>query len=195
MKTNPFSPELRTMAFVPRWAILMAGNRDNVAAHSFYVTIYSRIMADVIGWKGPMDYLMWQALIHDADETITGDVIGPAKKHVIDEEKAANFIYEQMEEKMPSILDLSERMEATDAQHDEAIRIVHCADKLDAILFLIGQHRMGNRVVEYCIEKGMTSLEGSWRDLPAEEGKLSMLWQTTVLPSIKAHYTEGGRGI
>lgn len=183
------------MAFVPRWAILMAGDRDNVATHSFYVTLYSRIVADIIKWQGPMDYVMWQALIHDADETITGDVIGPAKKHIVDEDKAREFIDSQMEEKMPGIIDLSERMEATDVQHDEAIRIVHVADKLDAVLFLIGQHRMGNKVVDYCIEKGTKSLEGAWRDLPADEGLLSMTWQTVALPAIKAHYSEGGRGI
>lgn len=195
MKTGPFSPELRTLAYVPRWSILMAHNVDNVAQHSYYVTLYTRIVADIIKWKGPMDYAMWMALIHDADEAITSDIPGPAKKHLLDPDKSQEFIDSQMEEKMLGIVDLTERMEVTDQQHDEAVRIVLVADKLDAVLFLVGQFRMGNKIAEHCIEKGTKSLEGAWRDLPAEEGVLSMTWQTVALPSIKAHYTEGGRGI
>lgn len=195
MKNNPISPELRTLAFVGRWNILMAGNRDNVAQHSYYVTVYSRVIADVIQWKGPMDYVMWQALMHDADEAITGDIIGPAKKQIIDEEKAADFLNDQMEAKMGGLIDLAEHMEVTDVQHDEATRIVHAADKLDALLYLIGEHRMGNRVVEYCIQHGTRAVEGAWRNLPATKETLDITWQTVILPSISDHYNEGGRGI
>ena len=99
MKSSPFSPELRTLAFVPRWSILMSNYVDNVAQHSFYVTLYTRIVADIIRWQGPMDYLMVQALVHDADEAITADIAGPAKKHLLDEEKAREFIDSQMDEK------------------------------------------------------------------------------------------------
>lgn len=195
MKLSPFPPELRTMAFVPRWGILMSIRPENVAAHSFYVTYYTRAIADIIEWKGPLDYAMWKALIHDADETITADIAGPSKKHIIDEEKAQEFIDVHMNQKMPGMLDMDDRMVTTDEEHDEALRIVHCADKLDALLYLIGEYRMGNRVVEYCIKGGEAALEGAWRNLPGDECKLSMLWQTTIIPAIKEHYTKGGMGV
>lgn len=183
------------MAFVPRWAILMAGNRDNIATHSFYVTIYARILADVIQWKGPMELVMWQALIHDADETITGDIIGPAKKQIIDQERADEYLYEQMELRMPGLLDLSERLPYGEREYAEANRIVDAADKLDALLYLITEQRLGNTVVPRTIESLMPILEGAWHNMPADPIVLQQTWQTVMVPSINEHYRCGGTGL
>lgn len=195
MKNSPFSPELRTLRFVPRWCIMATNGRDTVAAHTFYVMTYARIVADLIEWKGPIDYVYWQAAMHDVDETISGDIPGPAKKHIVDEAKSEPFLFDKMDEKFPGMLDLSEKIITDGNWSREADQIVAVADKLDALLYLVGESRLGNSCVDKALDGNMKSLEGAWRSLPAPIQLLDSLWQTVVTPSIKAHYSEGGRGV
>ena len=84
--------------------------------------------------------------------------------------------------------------EVSPAVIKEADAIVHAADKLDAVLFLIMNQRMGNSFVEPALLGGMKSLEGSWRALPVSKDVLDRTWQTVMLPAIEEHKVRGGRG-
>lgn len=191
-----FPPELRTMAFVPRWPIMMTSIPDNLATHSYYVTVYSYAIAETIGWKGPRDYLMLEALLHDNDETITGDITGPVKQAIMDVEKAGDILYDMTNYRMGKLIDtfydFQERLLPETV--NEAERIRHVADKLDAILFLIVNKRMGNTTVNIALDVGIKSIEAAWRSLPAPKEVLDRTWQTIMIPSIEAHYVKGGRG-
>lgn len=192
-----FPPELRTAAFVPRWSIVWTLNRDTVASHSFYVALYSYLIAETLGWDGPRDYVMLRALTHDVDETITGDIVGPVKSRIVDQERAEDFVNPFMLSRMGFLVNALYACEdgLSPIQVDEADRIVHAADKLDALLHLMVDKRMGNSVIDKVIEKGKLALEGAWRGLPGDPAMLSATWQTVVLPSISAHATEGGCGV
>lgn len=193
---NPFPSELRTADTVTRWNIVRTIKTQSIAEHSFFVAIYAYMIAETIGWKGPRDYLLWLALTHDLEEIITADIVAPARKVIVDEDKAEDFIGAQLEKRMPSIMSAWYSIEdRIDAKYDdEAKRIVACADRVEPTLFLTVEGRMGNKMGQL-MDYAITGLEGYWRALPAPKDKLDELWQTVVLPSIKEHETVGGRGL
>lgn len=193
--TNPFPPELRTMAIVPRWCIVATTLKDNVATHSFFVTTYSYLIARMIQWPGPKDYLMLRAIMHDNDETITGDITGTIKA-LTENDKLQEVLADKSEERMGGLLEafyeLEDKYNETTIAGADAIVLV--ADKLDALLFLILNYRMGNSLVEPAIVGAQKSLEAAWRAMPASKDLLDSTWATQVLPSIQSHYERGGRG-
>lgn len=191
-----FPPELRTLAIIPRWCIVMTTLKDNVATHSYYVAVYARMIAKVIGWQGSMDYLFMNALLHDNDESITGDITGPVKNHIIDEDRATGLLEELTEQRMGGLIQTFYDMEdeLTPLQIEEASKIVMVADKLDALLFLLMNERMGNTMVIPAIEGGTRSLEAAWRALPAPKDLLDREWQTTMYKVILDHQQRGARG-
>lgn len=194
---SPFSPELRTLSIVPRWSIVFTTQRDTVANHSYFVAVYAHMIARVIKWKGPRDYLMFLALCHDMDETVTGDMVSPVKSHILDNEKYDEYVDSRMHSRMGGMVN-----ELADLSHnlpikilDEADLIVKAADRLDALFFLIMELRRGNKVIEKLVHDAERKLEGAWRELPADEAHINFTWQTVVLPAIQAHQTEGGMGV
>lgn len=200
---NPFPPELRTMAIVPRWCIVNTTLKDNVATHSYFVAVYAYMIAQVIGWKGPETYLFMNALMHDNDETITGDITGPYKSVVMNPE-AEPILRDKTVERMGGLIDAYTKIESEYAGcasitgermvSEEVNSIVAVADTLDAFLFLVLNKRMGNTLVDPALDGGIKSLEGKWRRLPAPKEVLDRTWNTVVLPSIQEHYEKGARG-
>jgi 5'-deoxynucleotidase YfbR-like HD superfamily hydrolase len=202
-----FPPELRTASVVPRWSVVWTLTRDTVANHSYYVAMYARSVAKVVGWGGSYALLLFLALTHDLDETITGDIVSPVKDEILDEQRAADYVDVQMQQRLPGIV--AEIDAVTDCgelntpsfnmaklrQCDEAWRIIKVADRLDALLFLIGEQRMGNGVIAPRIPSAEARLYSAWMELPKTQQELQALWQTVMLPAIKAHREEGGNGV
>jgi len=196
-----FPPELRTASIVPRWSIVWTLTRDTVANHSYYVTLYARKIAQLLNWGGNWGTLVFLALTHDLDETITGDVVSPIKSEILDGERAADFIEMKMRERLPDIMYETNKITDCDGNPakermiDECWRIIKAADRLDALLFLIGERRMGNAVIAPRIIDAQTRFYSSWLDLPKGNDTLQELWQTVMLPVIKAHEEQGGHGV
>lgn len=194
---NPFPPEIRTLSFVPRWNIVAKAVGQNVAEHSFYVALYAFMTAKIINWPGSRAYLMLDALLHDNDESITSDITGTMKDAILDEEKAADLLFEKTHERMGGLIDAFYDLqdECQSGEVEEAQRIVKFADKFEGVLFLIMQKRLGNMCVGPALEGNLKTVEAAWRALPADKHVLDREWATTVLPSIDEHYQRGGRGI
>lgn len=202
-----FPTELRTASVVPRWSVVWTLTRDTVANHSYYVTMYALAVADVIDWAGSRASLAYLALTHDLDETITGDIVSPIKAEIVDHERAECFIDAKMQERMPGIYDRIVSM--TDAGEpaapsfnkakwravEETFRIIKVADRLDALLFLLGEQRMGNGVIAPRLPDAEARLRAAWLQLPARDEILDATWQLIMLPVIRAHRTEGGHGV
>lgn len=192
-----FPPELRVMSTVPRWSIVHTLTRDTVANHSFYVTFYTHAIAKLIAWRGDLAGVMLRALLHDAEETITGDIVSPVKDAIIDNGRAESYIQTKLEERMPFVVeDLDEQAgrEGEDLD-DEGWRIVQAADKIDALIFLLTERRLGNGVIAPHLPRAWARAEARWRALPADESVLDELWNTVVVPAIKDHETNGGAGL
>jgi len=70
--------KLRRLKFVPRWCIIPTINKQNVAEHSFHVAwLYVWVCAR-LGLPVSAHNLI-VALVHDADEAVTGDLPTPTK--------------------------------------------------------------------------------------------------------------------
>lgn len=185
------------MSVVPRWTILRTTLKQNVAEHSFFVVVYSFLVAEAIDWNGPRDYLMMNSAMHDNDETVSGDITGTIKNVLLDKEAAEEFLTAKTEERMGGLIDAYYKLEDRQSEKNirEADAIVLVADKLEGVLFLVDNAKMGNSHVHPAIAGGMKSLEAAWRALPSDKDTLDRLWQTTVLTSISEHYERGGRGV
>lgn len=195
--STPFPPELRTMAIVPRWSIVHVTQKDTVASHSYFVTVYAMMIARTIRWEGPKDYLMFSALMHDLDESITGDVVGPIKEYIIDPDRMNDYVDNKINERFESLVHEHYALEeqCRMRQIEEADAIIKAADRLDAVLFLIMELRRGNTTIEPLIKTATNRLEASWRELPMSKSDQDMTWQVLVLPALALHHTEGGRGV
>lgn len=201
-KRNYFSPELRTASIVPRWSVVWTLNRDTVTNHSFYVGVYAYMVAETIDWQGNRGDLLFTALAHDLDETITGDIVSPIKAEILDDDRYHSFIDTMMEKRMPGVVkvldDIYERDNSTDIE-----RIITVADRLDALIFLRIEERMGNRHISARLPSALARLESAWLLLPAfkptdithDVDRLHELWQTVMLPVIEEHGKFGGYGV
>lgn len=190
-----FPPEFRTASVVPRWSVVWTLTRDTLSNHSFFVTLYANQIAEMISWGLPAHRytLMWRALTHDVDECITGDIVAPAKHAIVDDFKAQSYIQGQMQERMPTIIDQMEQHQADGQIWKEAGLIVKAADRLDALLFLTIEQRMGNGVVAPRIPEVMKGLEQSWNKLPASPKVRHHTWDA-LQAEIETHKTSGGFG-
>jgi 5'-deoxynucleotidase YfbR-like HD superfamily hydrolase len=191
-----FPPELRTASVVQRWSIVRTLNRDSVAEHSFFVTYYAITIANLIKWRGPLDALTFAALLHDSDEFIAGDVVSPVKHGVFDNDKYETFIEQQMNLRLPMMR--ARLRTIMDSEHGDTIqKIVKVADKVDAVIFLILEMRMGNRGVSSLLGNAMENLYTAWMGL-ANHVKLDApddLWNDQIYPAIQAHHNYGSIGI
>jgi 5'-deoxynucleotidase YfbR-like HD superfamily hydrolase len=199
---NPlFPPELRTASIVQRWSIVRTLNPDSVANHSFYVTFYALQIARLIQWTGPYEALTFAALMHDIEETFTGDVVSPVKRQIVDPGALSNFIEEQMKQRLPLI---SGQLDAIYDSHwaTNIERIIKVADKVDAVVHLIIEQRMGNTVLKPLYDDCLENLVVAWHDLGEElyiedhdRAKHREQWNDQIYPALQSHWKHGGVGI
>lgn len=193
-----FPPELRTASVVQRWSIVRTLNPDPLSGHLFYTTFYTLQIARLIEWRGPLADLSFVALMHDAEEFITGDMVSPVKHEIVDEGKFNNFVAGQMKMRMPLVeTQLQVIMESEWGSQIE--RIVKVADKVDAVIFLILEQRMGNLVLEPLYQDATANLAQAWRALSHElemtKESRQALWDNEIWPAIQAHWKHGGVGV
>lgn len=193
-----FPPELRTAAVVKRWSIVRTFNDDLVSSHSYFVTFYALQIARLVGWSGPYADLTFAALMHDAPEFVTGDLVSPVKRAIVDLDKHNAWVTEQMRTRMPGV---DGQLQAImDSEWGPGIdRIVKVADKVDAVLFLITEQRMGNTVLELLYNDALKNLTEAWTNLFGELGlnddRRQDLWDDQIWPAIQAHWKNGSVGI
>lgn len=194
-----FPPELRTASITPRWSIVWTLTQDYLSNHCFFVGLYAREIARMIGWKGDYGDLAFVAALHDVDETITGDITGPAKDSILDKDGHREYVHRHLRLRMPHLYKELQAIADKDPMlANEMQTIVHVADKLDALFFLLIEQRLGNTVVEVVIRRARASLVSSWGRLPLKPYNATLLkelWDTHIESAIKAHLTTGGFGI
>lgn len=192
-----FPPELRTLSVIPRWSVVWTLTRDTVSNHSYFVTLYARNIAKLIQWDGSIEDLMFRALVHDAQETITGDIPSPTKQEIIDDRRAASFIQAKMDERLPFVVNELNRIQHAHVGWEdlEAWKIVKAADRLDALIYLTIESRMGNTVIRPHLPRAWALFEAAWQALPYDKAELNKLWATVMVPAVKEHDTEGGWGL
>ena len=143
MNTYFGAPNVRNLAWVPRWVIMKRNRTQSVAEHSFFVALYSIDVAKIVE-LGVEFYpnLLQYALTHDMEEMITGDLPAPYK-HALPSTAA------------PWIVRTWEALEAPISLVDNDVvrQIVKTADLIDSFLYLEEEVQMGNMIAADHIEK------------------------------------------
>jgi len=140
---------------VGRFSVYKCHFREDVAQHSYFVGVYSMILADLElsnGVNVNVERLLRMALLHDVEEARTGDVHHPFKHQ--DEKFAEALNLKAMEwyrNLMMGIPESQARMyvdlrEASEGGTVEAT-IVKAADKIEALLWAYEEYLLGNELV------------------------------------------------
>jgi len=187
---NLFPPELRTASVVQRWSIVRTFQPDSVSNHSFFVTFYALQVARLVNWAGPYADLSFAALLHDAEEVFISDIISPVKHAILDDGKYANYVSEQMKLRLPLVE--AQLGAIHDSRWGSNIeRIIKVADKVDAMIFLTIEQRMGNTVLAPLWQDARENLWQAWVDLAVEINMQSehsiQVWDDEIWPAIQAH--------
>lgn len=198
-----FPPHLRTASDVRRWSLMRVLQPDDLASHSFYVTIYANSVARLIQWPGSYATLLYLALTHDLEETVTGfgDLISFVKDAVVDRQRYDDYADVKMRELLPDIAHWTGQLvgdgsnPAQERQADEAWAIITVADRLDALLFLYGEINFGNRKATKYVASAEARLYSAFMELPKARQELDALWNTVMKPVIRAHQENGGSGV
>lgn len=182
-----FPTRMRAASILPRWSLIWTVNRDTVSSHSFFVAYYAYEIASLLEWDGPMEDLLLKAILHDMDELVTGDIVAPVKRRIIDETRAKEFVHAKMRELVPRVYFLLEAIDAGSRSH-EIDCILKAADRLDAMFFAQMEVGMGNRVIASRLPLCYEKLVDAWFDLPARnEFQLQRLWDDHIKPAIQEH--------
>lgn len=137
---------------------------------------------------------MFLALTHDLDETATGDIVSPVKRIIVDSEKYEEYARLAMLERMQSI---AQEMEQSSPYDDEINHIITAADRLDALLFLIVEERMGNKHVFSRARDAYDRFKEAWYGMSTmvPEFALENLMTNVIGPAIEEHKRFGGSGV
>lgn len=142
---------------------------QTVAEHLYHTSLYAMIMADLenqMGNKVDMERLLRSTLIHDLEESLTGDIISDFKHS---DEKVAEDIknlgkkfFEEMVAYLPG--DMSEKytelwINAKDENTIEG-KIMHAADKFEALAYAMEEKQIGNKNFDEIIERLIEELRG-----------------------------------
>lgn len=186
---NVFEPRLRAASIVPRWSIVWRTRDNNIAEHSWYVTVYSMLVAQVIEWKGPAASLLAMASLHEIEELVTGDVVSPVKTRLIDRDRLDQFVDTQLRRSLPFAhsLDTSIRESVGKDMVEQICAIIKVADTLDALFFLLTEELLGNRMVADRVIDSEMMLVRAWAKLPCSKDRLHDLYNRHIVPAIAEH--------
>ena len=182
-----FCQELRTISIVPRWSIVRTIQKQNVAEHSYFVTLYtSQICRFLYHHSAMVDEnfilnCLERALWHDQDECATGDIPAPTKRRVVDTDKYAEYV----DNVHVHLLGNYER------RHKSGIAapygaVVKLADKFDELMFLATDYQLGNTHVSRLLTSAMFKLKNLCMELSTVHRMCTPLVTTCLYTSMRA---------
>jgi len=140
---------------IGRFSVYKCHFREDVAQHSYFVSVYSMILADLEsanGIKVNVERLLRMAILHDAEEARTGDVHHPFKHQDEEFAEALNLrAIEWYHNLMVGIPIDQARMyvELRKASEEATVEatILKAADKIEALLWAYEEYLLGNELV------------------------------------------------
>lgn len=159
-----FRRELRDLAYVPRWAIARTIRQQYVIEHQYFVTVYAMAIARAIDYQGDMVQLIEYCLWHDVEETITGDITGPAKKGIVGPQ-AEKYLNDQMEARFGDLVEPTADM----------LLIRKLADMTEQLIYLAGERQLGNRAIEHMWDQSWGLMTKAVKNLPATDDQKQKL--------------------
>lgn len=142
---------LYRMKYISRWSLMRNTRTENLAEHSFHVSVLAHALAvisrDVFGSDINPDRAASAALYHDMPEILTGDLPTPIKYYGADIKSAYRKIEREATDKLLGTLDDKIRAGISAAalcEDEKTELIVKAADKLDAYIKCIEERNAGN---------------------------------------------------
>jgi len=167
---------------VERFSVYKCHFREDVAQHSYLTALYAMILADLERHRGrrvDVEKLLRMALLHDAEESRTGDIHHPFKHQdpaftqTIDD-RALQWFNGLMSGLPDALAQMYIEARKAERNHTTEAILVRAADKLEALLWAYEEYLLGNKHV---------------RDAKIVEDILSKL-DRIRLPSVKAIVSE-----
>jgi 5'-deoxynucleotidase YfbR-like HD superfamily hydrolase len=140
---------------VERFSVYKCHFREDVAQHSYLTALYAMILADLERRRGrrvDVEKLLRMALLHDAEESRTGDIHHPFKHQDPAFTKTINDRalqwFSNLMLNLPDTLahDYIDLRKAEEGRSTEAV-LVRAADKLEALLWAYEEYLLGNEHV------------------------------------------------
>lgn len=164
MNKNIFNIRERDLQFVPRWVITRNIHSRNVAEHSFYIALWALRIAEYAKMAPEIRLCIVRiALIHDVEETITGDIPSPFKSALNKHTKiAVDTLNHQLIERPSQFINEYNTQIGVGA-------ILKFCDHLEAAMTIAEERSMGNKTLEGVFFELMGKMEDAIKDLPFSE--------------------------
>lgn len=160
MSLHEFFSTERNLDKVVRFSNQMRIRDESVAEHSYHTAMYAMILADLetsYGNKVDVERLLRSCLVHDLEESMTGDILHGFKYSDPELLKNMKKMGAQFYEKIVGILpeEISEKYSKLwkEAKSDDIEgKILEAADKLEALMYSIEEYSLGNRKFRLMID-------------------------------------------
>ena len=170
--------EYRMLSFVERWSIAPRHHHQSVAEHSFFVALYSSQLCDMLNISAEDRFIVLDcALRHDAREVWSSDIPGPAKRSLIDLQRAAIY-YQHFDKGMDLLYRQSMRhrnrcvlsiVNGEVLGSYAVVDIIKVADLIDEVFFLAIETQLGNQMVVGLYDKEWERLKQAAELLAGDE--------------------------
>lgn len=161
------------MSHVYRYSSIPVTRRESIAEHSWWVAYLCMIIGQDLKGEGHqinIEALLSRAILHDIDETMSGDIIR-SFKHT--DREVLRAIQEASEVNVLKLFDvktygLNSRsyFNIWDNAKDHTLEgdILKFADQMAVIFYCVGEHRMGNQSAAVVLEELYTNWFEKWHD-------------------------------
>lgn len=150
--TTSFINSIYRMRFIDRWATSRVVIRDNVAEHSYYVTIIALILDELYSSFNSVETrtaeIVTAALFHDLSDSYTAHIISPIKKYNQKIESNLNEFKNEVEINLFSNIPFE--ASNLNGKYFNSIedpyvrRIIDWADSIDAFILCSLEKKFGN---------------------------------------------------
>lgn len=151
---------MRRMSHVNRYSSIPVHRPENVAEHSWWVTMIAYLIADDLFLQGvniKMELVLSKALVHDLSECVSGDIIrsykysSPEVRKTLGDADRINMqgITSKMGSVGPSVYHDWARAKADGLEGD----IVAFADMVGVVIYCREEYLMGNRQIELVLKE------------------------------------------
>ena len=151
----------RNLGKIIRFSAKIRLKDESVAEHSFHVALYAMILADLekrFGNEVDVEKLLRSALLHDLEESMTGDILYDFKHS--DESLARRIkqmglqFYEKLMKCFPEEM-ARKYIKLWKNAKDKSLegRILEAADRLEALIYSLEEYSLGNKNFKPIIKK------------------------------------------
>lgn|SRR3990167_376175 len=157
----------RRLLHIKRYNTTPLAVHESVADHSFFVAVYGWMLHEYLkqfGKESNLEEILKRALVHDMEESISGDIIMTFKHK---NPEFANMLHELNKGSMDEVLkdlpqDLSKDIkEIWLRSKDETLEgfIIKAADKLSLVTYCIEQLLMGNEYMRPVLHRAIEAIK------------------------------------